>query len=132
MKLNGHSTARERQLRDDALRRRDAERVIRRIARDHGVTYADIMKKEIGCKAVSNARHHAMAVIKWSTAWSLPQIARVFHRHDHTTVLSAVRKWERVLNAEHGEKMVAATESAADVVAMPPRDAPPLIEAVAS
>jgi chromosomal replication initiation ATPase DnaA len=130
MKLNGHSTARERQLRDDALRRRDADRVIRRIARDHGVTYADIMKKEIGSKAVSNARHHAMAVIKWSTTWSLPEIARLFHRQHHTTVLSAVRKWEGVLNAEHGVKMVEAADSTPDVEAVPTHDAPAL-EAVA-
>jgi chromosomal replication initiation ATPase DnaA len=124
MNLTGHQTPRERQLRDDALRRRDADRVIRRIARDHGVTYADIMKKGIGSKAVSNARHHAMAVIRWSTTWSLPEIARLFHRHDHTTVLSAVRKWERVINAEYGVKMVEATETEADVIVLPVRNAP--------
>lgn len=129
MSLSGYRTELERQECEDAFRRRDAERVIRAIASEHGVSYDDIMSRKRGLAIVCDARHHAMAVLRWSTTWSLPEIARLFYRQNHTTVISAVRNWERVLNAEHGVKMVEAAESGADVV-MRAHDAPAL-EAVA-
>ena len=127
--LNGYRSELERQECEDAFRRRDADRVIRSIASEHGVSYDDIMSRKRGLSVVCTARHHAMAVLRWSTTWSLPEIARLFYRQNHTTVISAVRNWERVLNAEHGVKMVEAAESGADVV-MRAHDAPAL-EAVA-
>lgn len=100
MILAGFETPVQRQ-RDDALRRTQAAATICRIAECHGVTYNAVMAPSRGSPAVANARHHVMAVVRWSTSWSLPQIARVFNRHDHTTVLSAIRKWEDILEREH-------------------------------
>lgn len=109
--LTGYSSPRERQLREDTQRRNFADRTIRAIARHHNVSYGDLMSHTRGSPAASNARIHAMAVIRWSTTWSFPAIARVFYRRDHTTVRSAVLKWERVLAAEFGAQMVAASKS---------------------
>jgi chromosomal replication initiation ATPase DnaA len=130
MNLNGYRTELERQECEDAFRRRDADRVIRAIASEHGVSYDDVMSRRRGLAIVVSARHHAMAVLRWSTTWSLPEIARIFNRHNHTTVISAVRNWERVLNAQHGVKMVEAADSTPDVDAVPTHNVPAL-EAVA-
>jgi chromosomal replication initiator protein len=100
--LVGYQTPLQRQERDDAMRRQQAERVIRSIARAHGTTYGAVMSRLKGNVVVCNARHHAMAVVRWSTGWSYPQIARVFNRFDHTTVIAAERKWAGILADEHG------------------------------
>lgn len=89
------------QARDDALRKQRALPTIRAIARVHGVSLDQVMSRS-RVSSVRAARCHAMAVVRWSTDWSLPQIARLFNRMDHTTVLSAVRRWAQQLKREHG------------------------------
>lgn len=96
----GYETPLQRQLREDAERRKDASRTIRSIARYHGVTYEALMSPTRSTQDVAAARAHAMAVVRWSTGWTYSAIARVFHRYDHTTVINSVRRWEAVLNCE--------------------------------
>jgi len=76
---------------DDRVRR-----VIAQIAGEHGVPLDRVMGR---CRLarVSYARHHAMAVIRWSSGLSFPEIGRYFGR-DHTTVIAGVRRYERELN----------------------------------
>lgn len=78
------------------LRSRVAQ-VVRRIAREHGCTLEDIYGTSRH-DSIARARRHAMAVLRWSTALSLPELGRIFGR-DHTTILTAVRKYEAELNA---------------------------------
>lgn len=43
---------------------------------------------------VAHARHVAAAVIRFETPLSLPQIAALMNREDHTTILNSVRRVE--------------------------------------
>jgi hypothetical protein len=47
------------------------------------------------------ARDHAMALIRWSTGLSFPEIGRLFDR-DHTSVIAAVDRYEVLLNEGTG------------------------------
>lgn len=47
-----------------------------------------------------HARHVAMFLARQMTSCSMPEIARRFNRHDHTTVLHAVRKIEAALKTD--------------------------------
>ena len=71
-------------------------RLIDQIAHEHGLSGSDIISH---CRVshVVRARHHAMAVVRWSTGLSLPALGRAFAR-DHSTVLAGVRAWEARLN----------------------------------
>lgn len=76
--------------------------VARWIVRDeaslNGVDRSDIMSSRHS-RPVVLAKHRAMYRVKKITNWSLPHIGRFFGNRDHTTVLHAVRKIERLVAA---------------------------------
>ena len=80
----------------DAANRHRAMQTIRRIAREERCSVDDIFG-HARHPDTDRARRRAMAVLRWSTQWSYPEIGRVFGR-DHTTVLHAVRRYEEELN----------------------------------
>lgn len=68
-----------------------------RIAREHKVPFDLAYASKSRCADAANARHHLLAVLRWSTDWSFPQLARLLNL-DHTTVIAAVNKWDKTLN----------------------------------
>lgn len=76
----------------------EARPTLERIAREEGVTIGAILGLSRYPRVVK-ARHRAMAVIRWSTEWSYPEIGRLFNR-DHTTVMAGVEKYEAKINGE--------------------------------
>lgn len=61
------------------------------IAREHGLTYADMIGKSRR-KHIVQARHEAIWAVRDARPdMSLPQIGRLFHK-DHTSILHALRK----------------------------------------
>lgn len=81
----------------NAIRSRLAP-LVSKIAAEHGTTYEAVMSRTRHPRVV-RARHHALAVSRWSTGLSLPELGRAFFR-DHTTVMSAIKNWEMILNGE--------------------------------
>jgi chromosomal replication initiator protein len=87
-----------------ALRSRIAERerkvtvdmIKAAVARYYQMTVAELLRKTRE-KAVSHPRQVAMHLSAKLTTLSLPNIARLFGGYDHTTVLFAKRKVERLL-----------------------------------
>lgn len=83
-------------LRRDNLRVAGALGVVQRIAADHGVDLAHLLGGDRH-EPVVRARDHAVAVLRWSTGWSLPHLGRLFGM-DHTSIMLAVRRHDAVLN----------------------------------
>jgi chromosomal replication initiator protein len=73
-------------------------RVTEEIAESHGVTLDMVLGPERSDHIV-RAREHALAVVRWSTGLSFPAIGNIFDR-DHSTVMSAVRRYEAMLNGK--------------------------------
>jgi len=48
-------------------------------------------------KKAAAARHHFIAVVRWSLGLSYPEIGKMLGGFDHSTIMCAERKWERVL-----------------------------------
>ena len=72
-------------------------RLARRIADEHGVPL-DLMLSRSRVPSVAHARHHFVAVLRWSTGMSYPSIGALVDR-DHTSIIAAERKYEATLNA---------------------------------
>ncbi|WP_371346055.1 chromosomal replication initiator protein DnaA [Ancylobacter sp. IITR112] len=73
--------------------------VIRAVARHYKVTPADILSQRRTANVVK-PRQIAMYLAKTLTLRSLPEVGRRFAGRDHTTVLYAVRKIERLIAAD--------------------------------
>lgn len=80
--------------RDDVI----AKEIISDIAKKHGVLYSDIVS-ERRFKRAMPARFEAYWAIKNTFPWSLPRIARLFGKSDHTTIINGVKKHEEKLAA---------------------------------
>jgi hypothetical protein len=66
--------------------------IIKDIARQHGITYADIIGPSRTQK-IYKARHHAIHAVKAACPnKSLPELGRMFGGRDHTTILHALQK----------------------------------------
>ncbi|MER9355536.1 hypothetical protein NKI61_19900 [Mesorhizobium sp. M0514] len=69
-----------------------AQKIIADIAHNHGLTYADLMRRNRKRRIVM-VRDEAMAAVKSAKpCLSLPQLGRLFADRDHTTILSALRR----------------------------------------
>jgi Bacterial dnaA protein helix-turn-helix len=67
-------------------------KIIKDIARQHGITYADIIGPNRTQK-IYKARHHAIHAVKAACPnKSLPELGRMFGNRDHTTILHALQK----------------------------------------
>lgn len=66
--------------------------IAEQVCAKHGVTVADI-RGPFRPQKITRARHETFARIRRETTFSLPSIARWFHK-DHTTVSYGVRKFE--------------------------------------
>lgn len=75
---------------------KDIQRVV---AGHYGFTRHDLISVHRAAP-LAKARHVAMYIAKSITPWSLPQIGRHFGNRDHTTVISAVRKVGRLIEAD--------------------------------
>ena len=69
------------------------EVVVEAVATAVGVDVEDILG-EGRTTSVARARRLAMAVARWTTGWSYPEIGRFFGR-DHSSVIHAVNRVER-------------------------------------
>lgn len=72
------------------------ERIIRAVSTAYGLSKEDILSRR-RTKNIVLPRQIAMYVAKQTTLHSLPEIGRRFGGRDHTTVLHAVRKIERLI-----------------------------------
>jgi chromosomal replication initiation ATPase DnaA len=74
---------------------RDLEGIIAEVmARHEGVTWMDVISSRRGGADVVRCRHECMHAVKTQTRMSYPEIAKVFNRADHTSVMHAVKKIE--------------------------------------
>jgi len=73
------------------------------IAEAHGITVTSLLSP-LRYAHIVRARDHALAVIRWSSGLSYPELGRIFGCRDHTTVHAAVRRHEHVLNGEKRRK----------------------------
>lgn len=94
--LFGGRSEQERRLDNTAILRARVRGVVSRIAHEHGCSVDDLYGTSRYATIV-RARHHAIAVLRWSTSLSLPDIGRIFNR-DHTPILAGIRKYEDELN----------------------------------
>lgn len=94
--LWGGSTPQELTDRRTNELRKQALPTLKRIATEHHIS-VDAMMSRSRQPDLVRARVRAMAVLRWSTGWSLPDLGRLFGR-DHTTILAAVRSYEAELN----------------------------------
>lgn len=76
------------------------EGLARSICAQHGVSFAEAFRltddgrlKSMHPRLV-RARDHVFAVLRASTGWSYPDIARIFGMLDHSTIHAAVRRHE--------------------------------------
>ncbi|QGY05555.1 hypothetical protein MMSR116_29410 [Methylobacterium mesophilicum SR1.6/6] len=75
---------------------RELKRIITRVAEAFGFTYADVVGDR-RTAAIMRARWAAIAAVREAHPdWSLPRLGRAFGGRDHTTMLHAIRKMERV------------------------------------
>lgn len=70
--------------------------VAKTIAEEHALDLFDVLSKDRSASLV-RARDHVLAVVRWSTGLSLPEMGRMF-AVDSTTVLEAVRRHDARLN----------------------------------
>jgi hypothetical protein len=87
---------------DEALPRLPLRAIQRAAARHYGVRVADLLSAR-RTREVVGPRHVAMYLAKALTPRSLPEIGRQFGGRDHTTVLHAVRKIDRLVRAGAAE-----------------------------
>ena len=74
-------------------------RLAESIAAELGVRVADILG-QARYPSITYARHHFIAVLRWSTFLSYPEIGALVGGRDHTTIIAAERRYERTLNGE--------------------------------
>ena len=75
------------------------KRILRMVAKDYHLDSEAL----IGISrfhTVSLARHEAMYLVRLCTALSYPEIARHFGGRDHTTIISAYRRIQRLANLD--------------------------------
>lgn len=77
------------------LERVGALETMEQIRREYRLTYEELLGGDRH-KTAAAARHHLWLLIKHTLDLSYPEMARIFFV-DHTTVLTGVRKAERVL-----------------------------------
>ena len=71
-----------------------AQDIVQRVAEHFGVKLADILAQDRHAH-IADARHVAAWLLR-ERGLSFPSIARELARKDHTTIISAVRKVERL------------------------------------
>jgi chromosomal replication initiation ATPase DnaA len=87
---------------DEYRRRRlnaEEKRLAARIAAEHGIPTDHLLSRR-RIKHIANARHHFIAVLRWTTMMSYPDLAALVGMADHTSIIYAVRKYEAILNGE--------------------------------
>ena len=76
---------------------RDAiESLVRRVAEEHGVLPHAIYSPTTRPRVV-RARDHVLALLRWSTGFSFPELGDLFAM-DHTSIVAAVRRHEKRIN----------------------------------
>lgn len=75
------------------------EGLIQEVAERHGITMAEMMSHRRKAKFV-NARHEAMYLLYTEHKRTYQFIARFFNNCNHTSVLHAVRRHKKILDAQ--------------------------------
>ena len=87
--------------------------IIEQTAWEHNLTVADL-RSPCRHRAVAYARFDAMTRLRAVITpdgrhrFSMPQIARLLGRKDHTTVLSGLRRWQAICDETHAKREAAA------------------------
>jgi chromosomal replication initiation ATPase DnaA len=81
-------------------------RLAERISAEHGLPAAAMLSRR-RTKRIAFARAHFVAVLRWSTGLSYPEIGHLIGR-DHRVIIAAVRSYEAALN---GDRRVAAVRA---------------------
>ena len=77
-----------------------ANNLLDKIAKEHGILFAKSILDKTRNPRIVLARDHFLALVRWSTTLSLPEMAFIF-RMDHTSILSAIRRHENLLNGQN-------------------------------
>ena len=72
-------------------------KLARAIATEHQIMRVDCLFSQRRHPGVVRARDHLLAVIRWSSGLSYPEIGAIFGM-DHTSVMAAVSRHDRRLN----------------------------------
>ena len=81
-----------------------ARRIVALIGKEYGLSYNDVMSFA-RLNKIAEARQLSMYEIRRVMNWSQPAIGRFFIGRDHTTILHAVRKIERLIRDRAGFKL---------------------------
>jgi len=73
------------------------DKIITRVAEHHGITASDIRGSR-RTRTISEPRQFAMYLARKLTDHSYPELGRLFGGKDHTTVLAAFRKLEKLID----------------------------------
>jgi Bacterial dnaA protein helix-turn-helix len=93
------------------------EDMIYGVATAHGCTVRELAGRSRHAR-VTRARHEAMWLLREATDLSLPDVGRILGNRDHTTVLSGVRKIQRIVEVDpyYGETIRARARASAEGV----------------
>lgn len=80
-----------------ALKRCGALNLAQKICDEHMVSFDATFKLRLRTPSEVRARHHFVALLRWSTGLSYPEIGGLIDM-DHTSILDGVRKHEERLN----------------------------------
>ena len=69
------------------------------VATKHGISFSDLVSHRRE-KTLVRARHEAMWRLRRNTRLSLPQIAKILGKRDHTTIMHGIRQHEKRLMGE--------------------------------
>lgn len=73
--------------------------IIREVCEKHGITYIELCSKR-RARTLVMARHEACYRLRNETTMSYPQIGQRIGGRDHTTALSSIKRYERMLAGE--------------------------------
>ena len=79
----------------------DPKRIIRFAAHYYGRTIDELMVRGGKRAPLAQQRHVAMWLCRYDTDYSYPALAKLFGTHDHTTILKAVAKMDKLLRTGH-------------------------------
>ncbi len=74
-------------------------RLLEAVAAEHGLTPSAVLSRS-RYPRVAFARHHFIAVLRWTTFMSYPDIGALVGGLDHTTIIAAEHHYDRVLNGD--------------------------------
>ncbi len=81
------------------LERIGVHNLLGQVAKEHEILWPKALLDKNRNPRVVRARDHFLALIRWSTSLSFPEMGSIF-KMDHTSIMSAVTRHENVLNGQ--------------------------------